>query len=360
MNILFLTDKKTRTNGYAVVGENIRQVLGDHFHCQVDCFSTDDYRNVLPGKTSLKSTLYEKYGFWVILWDLLTLVLFGQGKRYDIIHCNVEHFAVVAWLYSLIYNLPYTVTVHGTYGVVLPLKYRLFARAFRKAARVIAVSAFTMRRMHEESIRAQIEVVGNGVDRKIFFPIESVIKKPQFLFVGNDKPRKGFLFLYEALCLLAKKGVKSELIVVGKFGPTQSMVASRALADGVSILFTGKVSEEALLKLYRESALNILPSRSEPFYFEGYGLIHAEAIAAGTLTLGCRYSGNEDAILDGNGWLVDYGDVTALSEKLEAVLCHMSVDDWRPTGPCPMSWYDVTAAYMAIFNSIVSSYPRTI
>lgn len=360
MNILFLTDKTKRTNGYAVVGENIRQVLGDDLHCQVDCFSTDDYRHFLPGKTSLKSTLYEKFGFLVVFWDLLTLVLYGQGRKYDIIHCNVEHFAAVAWLYSRIYHVPYTVTVHGTYGVVLPLRYKLFAMAFRQASRVIAVSAFTMRRMREEGIRAQIEVVGNGVDRRIFFPIEGVIKRPQFLFVGNDKPRKGFLFLYEALCLLAKKGVKSELIVVGAFGPTQSIVASRALADGVNIRFAGKVSEETLLRLYRESALNILPSRSEPFYFEGYGLIHAEAIAAGTLTLGCRYSGNEDAILDGNGWLIDYGDVTALSEKLEAVLCHMSVVDWRPTGPTPMSWHDVTAAYMNVFKSIVRTRPKAI
>ncbi|MDI1259392.1 glycosyltransferase family 4 protein [Aquabacterium sp.] len=355
MNILFLTDKTRQTNGYAIVGENIRRTLENNFKCNVDCFSTDEYWRMRPGKTTLRSTLYENYGALAIAWDLLMLIWYGRGSKYDIIHCNVEHFAVVAWLYSRIHKIPYTLTAHGTYGVVLPKRYRLFAKAFREASRVIAVSAFTMRRMHEEGINANIEVIGNGVDKSKFYPDQSVLKRPQFLFIGNDKPRKGFSFLYDALCLIKKKGLKPELIIVGSFGPTKSTVESHALKDGVNIRFAGKVSEKELLRLYQESILNILPSRSEPLYFEGYGLIHAEAIAAGTLTLGCRNSGNEEAIRPGNGWLIDHGDLEALSTKMEELLSSASKTDSKPTGPTPPEWREVTAAYIDIFTSVAHS-----
>jgi glycosyltransferase involved in cell wall biosynthesis len=70
--------------------------------------------------------------------------------------------------------------------------------------------------------------------------------------------------------------------------------------------------------------------------FEGFGLVHVEANACGTLTIGTRNCGNEDAILEDNGLVVDYGDDNALSQGIIDALTidpypeidHELIDDW--------------------------------
>lgn len=350
MNILFLTDKTRQANGYAVVGENLRRSLEHDWGCQVDCFSTDEYRRFCLSATTLKSTLFQKYGLLVVGWDLLVLLWCTRGRRYDVIHCNVEHFALLACIYGWVRGIPFTITAHGTYGVLLPCRYALFARAFRRAACIFAVSRYTRRRMLEEGVEAVIEVVPNGVDLQRFHADSQIVKLPQLLFVGNDKPRKGFSFLYDSLLALTKNGVKPRLVVAGSFGSSKADVEDRANKDGVDVQFVGKVSEAELLRFYQESALNVLPSRSDPHYFEGFGLIHAEAIAAGTLTIGCKDSGNEDAIAEGNGWLVHHGDIAALSLLIESVLLKKNADEWSPKGPKPLDWKNIAKIYLNRFR----------
>lgn len=352
MNILFLTDKTRQANGYAVVGENLRGSLERDWGCLVDCFSTDDYRRFCLSPTTLKSTLFQKYGLLAVSWDLMVLLVRTRGRRYDVIHCNVEHFALLACIYGWLRGIPFTITAHGTYGVLLPSRYKLFALAFRRAACIFAVSRYTRRRMLEEGVDAAIEVVPNGVDLKRFHADNQIVKLPQLLFVGNDKPRKGFSFLYDSVYALTKNGMKIRLMVVGSFGSSRADVEARASKDGVDVRFVGKVSEAELLRLYQESALNVLPSRSDPHYFEGFGLIHVEAIAAGTLTIGCKDSGNEDAIAEGNGWLVHHGDVPALSRLIESALLKNDQVKWCPSGPKPLDWMQVAQVYLNRFRAL--------
>lgn len=355
MRVLLLTDKTRQSNGYAIVGENLRKSWSQDWGCEVDCFGTDDYRRIRFIPTALKSTTYDKFGPLLVVWDLLLLLWCTRGKRYDIIHCNAEHFALVASLYGWLRGVPFTVTAHGTYGVLLPHRYALFRWAFARATRLIAVSHYTRARMRAEGVSGEIQVIHNGVDLRRYQATPGQAKQPQLLFVGNDRPRKGFAFLYAALKFLADKGVRPKLIIAGPFGTTQSKVADQARQDGIHLEFVGKVSDEVLLTLYRESALNVLPSHSEPFYFEGYGLVHVEAVAAGTLTVGCLDSGNEDAIQPGNGWLVRHGDVETLAGIIETVLYRTEQYGWRPTGPPPHDWRTVAGTYLDTFSAVCRS-----
>ena len=80
------------------------------------------------------------------------------------------------------------------------------------------------------------------------------------------------------------------------------------------------MSEKELVDLYRKSKVNVLPSQSSDSYFEGFGLIHLEANACGTYTIGCKNSGNEDAIIDENGILIEPEDYKGLSNQIVEII----------------------------------------
>jgi phosphatidylinositol alpha-1,6-mannosyltransferase len=74
----------------------------------------------------------------------------------------------------------------------------------------------------------------------------------------------------------------------------RELIASQNLGEHVYLL--GHVSEEALLDAYRRASLFVLPSMNDGWKFEGYGLVHMEASAAGLPVIGTTGCGAEDAI----------------------------------------------------------------
>lgn len=125
-----------------------------------------------------------------------------------------------------------------------------------------------------------------------------VQKKKQLLFVGNIKRHKGLSTLLEAFNMAREKGLDAKLIIVGEQSGfrTADKAVSRLLkkistsskeissANGTSgsnsIHFTGRITDEELFTLYRESALLVQPS-----LYEGFGLPPLEALSLGTRAL---------------------------------------------------------------------------
>lgn len=186
MKILLLTSCQDPKDGWSVVGHNIVKNLEN---CKISIFSSENKKLFRFGRRGLKSELYDKFGFLTIIYDVLN-VLFLTKEKPELIHCNVEYYAPVALILSKIYHIPYTITAHGTYGVLLPFKYRLYKKAFKLANTIITVSNYTKKRMIEEGLNSKYMVILNGVDKKTFFPNVTIKKKNFILFVGNLKPRK--------------------------------------------------------------------------------------------------------------------------------------------------------------------------
>lgn len=353
MNILFLTTSERPDNGYAVVGVNVCKGLAAQPDVSIDIHTSAEKRRLLPGRHSLKSVYVERLGWVAILYDLACLLLTTRGRRYDLIHCNVEHFAAVAMLLAKWWRVPYTVTAHGTYGVVLPRKMPVFRRAFEASARLACVSRYTESRVLAEGVRAHTAVIPNGVDTATFRPNRSVVKENRITFVGNLKRRKGFPFLLGALQRAKALGADFRLVVVGNVGALTPDIRAKIESSGVAVDFTGPVAVEQLVHEYQRAKLNVLPSLSEPLYFEGFGLIHLEASACGTLTAGTRDSGNAEAILPGNGYLVDYGDVEALANIVTST---MSLDDPSRLAPgvsALRDWAQVAQDYGTLFRAVL-------
>lgn len=350
MNILFLTSNQQPKGGWSVVGYNIIKNLPN---CAVEVFSSEEKKVLGFGFKKLKSELYGKFKYLTILMDVLNIMISKKNKP-DLIYCNVEYYAPVAMILSKIYNIPYTITAHGTYGVVLPTKYKLYKKAFENAYKVITVSNFTKKRMIEENIKANYEVILNGVDKTIFKPDDNITKENIITFVGNLKSRKGLKFLLESMIEVNKIISNIKVVVIGNIdfeSDKYKEIDKYIQQNNLNVEFVGKISQEELIKYYQKAKLNILPSKTDPFYFEGFGLVHVEANACGTLSIGTKGSGNEDAILDGNGYLIEYGDINNLSKHIVDTF----LGDYHSSNIDNLSdWKEVSLQYYNIFKSALT------
>ena len=102
--------------------------------------------------------------------------------------------------------------------------------------------------------------------------------------------------------------------------------------------------------LFNKSSVNVLPSITEDIYYEGFGIVHSEAIASNCITIGSLNSGNESAIKKNNGFLISQGSnaVNELTDLLNKIFSTSSII--VPKGQKPLKWNDVTKKIIAKIN----------
>src|SRR5439155_15389379 len=124
--------------------------------------------------------------------------------------------------------------------------------------------------------------------------------------VGRLVPEKGFDVPIQAA---AHAGVA--LVLVGD-GDERAALESLARARGADVRFTGSLPPDELARCYETARLVAVPSRRE-----GFGMVAAEAAAAGRAVVASRVGGLTDIVQDGvTGRLVPPGDVAALADAL--------------------------------------------
>ncbi len=103
-------------------------------------------------------------------------------------------------------------------------------------------------------------------------------------------------------------------------GRVRAAITTLGLQNCVHLM--GRVPDETLLGWYGAADVFVLPSINSEWKFEGYGLVHMEASAAGLPVIGTRDCGAEDAIDDGvTGLLVpQIGIAEALLQAIVALL----------------------------------------
>ncbi len=144
--------------------------------------------------------------------------------------------------------------------------------------------------------------------------------------VGRLVRRKGFAWFVRAVMPQLPPRVHYE---IGGNGPERGSIAraieERGLGDRVRLL--GRLSESALVRLYGQADLLIVPNIPVPGDMEGFGIVMLEAGACGTPALAARLEGIQDVITEGtNGHLIASGDaagfvnaVTRLHEDAKAL-----------------------------------------
>lgn len=234
-----------------------------------------------------------------------------------IIHSTVEIYAPLATLIAG--KRPAFITAHGSY-VNLPRIRKwpisnLYKNAFRQA-QLITVSQYTAKVAHDIIPDARTIVIPNAVDFEQYDAIKRQPElRPTILTAGGVKARKGTLQLVRAVAKLRQTIPDIQAIVIGtmKAEPAyvervQAEIYNLGLEQHVQLL--GFVEKETLLDWYSKAHVFVLPSINSSWKFEGFGLVHLEASAAGLPVIGTTDCGAEDAIEHGKtGLLVKQADV---------------------------------------------------
>jgi glycosyltransferase involved in cell wall biosynthesis len=143
--------------------------------------------------------------------------------------------------------------------------------------------------------------------------------RPTVVYFGKLIEQKGVAVLLDALA-----GLDARVVVVG-FGPERARLEERASRNGVDALFTGPLEHRHLRHLLALAEACVVPS----VFPEAFGMVAAEAAAAGCPPVVARHSGLaevaaelERALPPSLAALVSAptGDAEALRERLGAVV----------------------------------------
>ncbi len=145
-------------------------------------------------------------------------------------------------------------------------------------------------------------------------PVNSKFK---ILFVGRHIERKGICYLIEAAKYLPRDQFEIRIVGVGDLTEQLKKQATAiAASNAAEIIFTGKLSPEALANEYKSANVFTLPaivdSKGDT---EGLGVVLIEAMELGLPVVASNVGGIPDVVVDGEtGILVPEKDPKALAE----------------------------------------------
>jgi glycosyltransferase involved in cell wall biosynthesis len=227
--------------------------------------------------------------------------------RHDVVYA---HFLVPSGLIASQARAPLVVTAHGrdvrNVGAI-PGVAALTRRVVRRAATVVAVSAYLRRELEDKlpEARGKIEVVDSGVDldRFALAPQADGSGGPRFLCLGSLTGRKNVLRLADAFARLGSGA--GTLTFVGD-GPLRAELERRP-----GVVVTGKLPHDEIPARIAAADVICQPSLIEPF---GQALL--EAMACGRSVVATRIGGPPEFVSPEAGVLVDPADTGALERAL--------------------------------------------
>jgi len=201
-------------------------------------------------------------------------------------------------------------------------------RALQSASAVVVTSEHTRRILAAEFAvhQTRILVALPGTDRVAFSPCKG--NPLRLLTVASLTRRKAHDVLIDALAPLSTLPWQARFVGGTNFDPAwsaglQQQVNRLQLQERIA--FVGTV--ENLEAEFHSADLFVLPSR-----FEGYGMVFAEALAAGLPVIAARAGAVPDVVPEAAGLLVPPDDVEALTAALHKLLTQEKLRRQLQTG----------------------------
>lgn len=143
------------------------------------------------------------------------------------------------------------------------------------------------------------------------------------LFIGVLEARKNIPILLKAYRKLVDRGIRQNLVIVGKKGWFYKEIFSTMTSLGLDkqVIFTGYVPDADLPFLLNGAFLFVYPS-----LYEGFGLPVLEAMSCGTPVVTSNISSMPEIIGDA-GLLVDPTNINSLAENIEKLILSNSLRD---------------------------------
>lgn len=278
---------------------------------------------------------YAFMAYWVVTRRL--------GRHYDLILANpgVVGNVLLFWLGRLLgvpvvgtaYSEEITLVLHGR-TVKARLKRGLLKLSYRQAAGYIAVCDAARDLLVRLGVsKGVIDVIPPGINQaKVPAAVSSVRRqrRHRVLSVGRLIERKGFRDLIDAVDRLREELPALHLTIVGD-GPERDRLRARIakLNLGEHVTLAGSVGDEALAKLYVESAVFVLANRMlANGDVEGCPVVFAEAAAYGLPVIGGKVGGASSLIDDQKtGLLVAADDIDELAAAMRRLLSSPELGD---------------------------------
>lgn len=230
----------------------------------------------------------------------------GPLRQCDVIHCLQPHTVVtdLALLWGRLW---------GRRTFLTDLAGGAPIRPSRLIPMTNLMTGFLPISEYNRSLNPQITrpatVISTGVDTQAFAPDPTVVRHTRrVMYLGRLFEGKGLHVLIEAL------PDDVALDVVGS-GDAAYLARMRAMAAGKSVVFHGALPDAAIVRMYQQSALFVLPSLVDSGVTSSL-----EAMACETPVVGSRLGTLPELVTEETGWLVPPNEVAALRAALHDAL----------------------------------------
>ena len=240
----------------------------------------------------------------------------------DIIHAHwpFPH-AYIALGAAKLFKIPLVLNFHGAELLLIRKKKwvkPLLKFAISQAQAVFANSSFTASKIKAlRNVDVEWSPYGTtletGTGNAEPHPVQGKFK---ILFVGRHIERKGIRYLIEAAKYLPRDQFEIRIVGVGDLtDELKKLALESATPNSAEIIFTGKLSPEALANEYKSANVFTLPaivdSKGDT---EGLGVVLIEAMELGLPIVASNVGGIPDVVIDGEtGILVPEKDPEALA-----------------------------------------------
>ena len=303
--------------------------------------------------------------------------------RPDIIHAHwpFPH-AYIALGAAKLFKIPLVLNFHGAELLLIRKKKwvrPLLKFAISQAQAVFANSSFTagkikaLRNVDVEWSPYGTTLEGGSNGEKPQRPTPHEVKgKFKILFVGRHIERKGICYLIEAANYLPRDQFEIRIVGVGDLTeqlkeqakvmchPERSTEGVKSKDLPAEIVFTGKLSPEALAGEYKTANVFTLPaivdSKGDT---EGLGVVLIEAMELGLPIVASNVGGIPDVVVDGvSGILVPEKDPQALASAYKRLAAepelvgHLLAGSQKRIAEC-FTWDGIIERQIAVYNRLL-------
>lgn len=244
----------------------------------------------------------------------------------DLIACSHINFSPICLFVRVVFRTPYTISLYGIDAI--GIKSALKLRALSLATRVVVISEYTKSLVLEQlpAIREKIFILPTAVDGERFFIKEKLprfVQKyhlegcPIILTVArlSAAEHKGYDRVMKALPLVLKEFPKAKYVLVGKGSDTRVDELLKNPLIKEHVMLTGRAEDDELNDYYNLADVFIMPSK-----FEGFAIVHKEALLCGKPVIASDEYGGREALFDGElGIAVPPEDIDAIANAILAV-----------------------------------------
>jgi len=325
-----------------VVEELAERYVKQGHEVHVYCSDSDKYNTLRLKEEKINGVYVHRCHNWFTIANFATFwpsILWKLWKEdFDVIHTHVSGHSYVffAALIAKLKGIPHAHTTHcpWTEGyrsllgrIMVALTYPTLLRlSFKWSDKIIAITPWELKFIEKYGgTKDKIKVIPNGMDKILLKHIKNNDFRKNLkiretdkvvLFFGRLNPTKA----PDKLALAGKEILKEREDIYFIFrGPDEGAkqkVEEIIKGEKNMILLDPTRDKKEIAKMYQAADVYVLPS-----YREGLPLTLFEAMASGLPIIATPVNGVPYEMIEpDNGFLVHYGDVNALKEKILIIL----------------------------------------